>query len=344
MVENDREVELVAPIKGAQHQEYGVFWGEGLFCNVSPKVPVIEHILYKGDTIFITAQAGVGKSILALQMMASLSSGKPLFGAFKVHRPNYVLYLQTEGDRVETLERMKAMSKGVSFWFDNIIHVNLDGICLNTAEGYNKFVQLIKAPEIMYDVVIIDPLYTTVKGSLSNDDVATDWIRYMRSLRNFYRCSYIVVHHDSIKEQWSDGVKIEKGPKDIMGSTYWGAFVSYNYKLTVNKEGIYTLTSGKTRNRYVIDKVQLKMVEPEPLMYVISDESFNVSENQVERLLEDSKEPLGAKQLIEQTGLSRATIYRILKNLSEKDKISKSGDGNSVKYSFKNNKRVLDKP
>lgn len=313
--------------------EYGIFWGADMLNKPSEKAHLIEHFLYERDTIFISAQSGVGKSILTMQMLASLTSGQPFLGSFQVSRPCKVLYLQTEGDRSETIDRIKAMERGVAFNHANWVHVNLDGICLNTPEGYKQFIDLISAPKMKYDVVIIDPLYTTVKGSLNNDDVATDWVRYMRSVRKIYGCAFIVVHHESIKEVWVDGQKLAKGAKDLMGSTYWGAFVTYNFKLTHNaKEGTYTLASGKERNKKVIDTVKLKMIEPSPLMYVIADDTFTLSEATIKNLIIASPRTLEVKEIIKLTNVSRATAYRTIRKLLEDKMIVKHEDDGIVRY------------
>jgi RecA-family ATPase len=246
--------------------EYGVFWGDSLFAHAKRKAPIIDHFLYVNDTIFINAQTGVGKSIFLLQMLASLTTGESFLGAFKIHGPKNVLLLQTEGDRVETLQRLNAIGRGVRIDHDRWVHVNLDGICLNTQQGLNDFMKMIEAPGINYDVVIIDPLYTTVKGSLSSDDVATDWIRSARAIRRKYQCAFAVSHHDTIKTQYYEGQVLQQSSKNLMGSSYWGAFTSYNFKLTL-RNGIYTLTSGKERNPQVIDTIHMRLIEPDPLTF-----------------------------------------------------------------------------
>jgi ABC-type iron transport system FetAB ATPase subunit len=68
-------------------KEYGVFYGKSLFSEAGSKEPIIEHMLNKNDCIFISAKSGEGKSILALQMMAAMTSGRPFLKAFDVPKP-----------------------------------------------------------------------------------------------------------------------------------------------------------------------------------------------------------------------------------------------------------------
>lgn len=312
--------------------EYGVFWGEGLFAEIPRKEALIEHILYEKDAIYISAQPGVGKSVLALQMVASLTSGQPFLESFDVKRQCNVLYLQTEGDRAETIRRVKCMEKALCFDHTRWVHINLDGICLNTPEGIEQFKALAAYPKLDYDVIIIDPLYTTVKGSLSSDDVATDWIRNLRSIKRLYNCAFVILHHETVKELYVEGQKIAKSAKDLFGSTYWIAFGSYNFKLAGSKERGFTLTRGKERGDAVIDNINLKLLEPAPLLFVPADGELSSSELAVLRILRDKGTAQGASQLIQETQLSRATVYRVLRTLLKDEKIVKHTDATSTVY------------
>ena len=315
--------------------EFGVFWGESLFVGVPPKEPLIDHVLYERDVIFVSAQAGVGKSVLVMQMMASLTSGTPFLDSFEVSRPHNVLLLQTEGDRAETLRRIKCMEKAVKFDHSRWVHVNLDGICLNTTEGLNKFMALIDAPKLRYDIIIIDPLYTTIKGSMNDDEAVSDWVRNIRAVKQKFNCAFIVVHHESIKEMYVEGQRVSKGAKDLMGSSMWGAFGSYNFKLAGNVDKGFTFIRGKERSPNIIDNLSLRLVEPDPLFFVMAEDELNLSETQVFKLLGEVGKPLTAQEIIRLTKLSKATVYRVIRQLSKNDKIMKCSGENVVGYKIK---------
>lgn len=320
--------------KLAQSIEYGVFWGPQLFEGLGPKDPVIENLLYRNDIICISAESGVGKSIFVLQMLAALTSGKPFLDAFKVTRPSNVLYFQTEGDRVETIDRLAHMAKGVSIDHDKWVHINLDGISLNTSAGYNQFMELATKPDIQYDVIILDPLYTTVKGSLISDEVVTDWVRYIRKIRAEFGCSIIIVNHEG-KASIVEGKMMPKGLKDVFGSTFWVAHVNYNFKLKVDRNGLFTLESGKERTRHVVDKLEMRMIEPEPLMFVLADTDTSLKEIQITKLLGEAERPLFIREIIRSTESSRATVYRILNKLLDSGKVRKIGNNSSFRYTIK---------
>lgn len=298
--------------------EYGYFYGESLYKRSPFKDPIIEHLLYEKDVICISSAPGVGKTMLVLQLLCALTSGKPFLGTYKVTRPMNVLYIQSEGDRSETLERLGLMTKGVSIDNSKWAHINLPGAMLNDRDEFNRFVALVKSYHMLYDVIMIDPLYTTVNGSLNNDEVATNWIRHIRELKAHFDCAMIINHHDA-KDVYSEGTVIDKGNNISYGSVFWQAFFNHNFKLKVRKE-IYTLEGGKQRSGKIIDKIDM-ILQTEPLMFtcVTDDSAANVFV--VRATLERSSTPITAKDLIKLTSIPKATMYRILHKLLENEQI-----------------------
>lgn len=313
--------------------EFGVFWGSSLFLNTTPKEFLISNFLRERDAIFITAPAGIGKSILCLQMIAALTSGTSFLGDFRVARACNVLYVQTEGDRVETIERIRAMEEGVVFNHSKWVHININGLALNTDEGFVEFREMLRAPNIDYDVIIIDPLYTTLKGSINSDEVATDWIRNMRKLSKDYNCAFVIMHHDSIKSFVVNGVQMAKPTKDLMGTSVWSWFTSYNFKL-YKRGDIHILERGKERGRDIIDVIPLKMMEPSPLMYVIAEDNFTECEGRVVDMLRGAGSSVYARDIIQSTEISKAQVYRILTKLHGMGIISKEGNKHNTKFSY----------
>lgn len=324
-----------------EYQEYGIFWGDTLFQEVKQKDTLIENFFYSGDAVFLSAFPGIGKSIFTFQMIAAMTSGTPFLEDFEVPKPLSVLYVQTEGDRGETKNRLAVMQQGLSIDFTRLVHVNLAGIKLNSDEDFRSFEQLISIPSISYDVIVFDPLYTTIKGSFSDDDTATDWIRNVRTLRERYNCSFIIVHHDSEKVTFTKKGEIAKKSKsDLMGSTVWSAFANYNYKLYLDKDGYHRIVSGKVRNKQVIDELRLRMQEPNPLRYVVHHKDEELIKGvglEILRLLEQAKTPLNIQQIINPNGTPlccRAQGYNILGKLYREGKVKKVPVNGLVSYSL----------
>lgn len=296
-------------------KEFGVFWGPEIYNYRDIKRPIIKHILYENDTICISSRAGAGKSILALQLIFCLTTGRDFLETFKVERPFNVLYLQTEGDRSETLERIKSMKNALKIDDNKWVHINLDGIFINTPEGVDKLIKLAKTPKVLYDVTIIDPLYTTVKGTMSNDEVATAWIVNIRRFRAEFGCAIIVLNHDH-KDSYFQGKVIDKANDNIFGAFSWGAFFNQNFKFKV-VGGIHYLDSGKRRSGgKIIDRVEMKMVEPDPLLFVLPDEDTNLTYIKISSILKNNKDKkYTVKDLVEITQVSVPSAYRAINRI-----------------------------
>ena len=327
------------PTYNKEHgQEYGIFYGERLRQNLVKKDPIVEGLIYENDVICISAYTGKGKSILAMQIMCCLTTGTPFLGTQYIPKPFNVLYLQTEGDRAETIERLEAMNEAIPIDDSKWVHINLAGICLNTPEGLNQLVGLCKSVPIPIDVVIVDPLYTTMKGTMSSDQDSSDWIRNLRAFKHrlYSRCAFILIGHEG-HEVVVQGKVIPKRKDRLFGSYAWGNFVNYNYKMEVIN-GKHVLESGKTRNPRAIDILEMKLVEPVPLMYVHADEDTTSAEYKVLTVL-NATTPKRASEVVKATDLSRATVYRVLNKLLESDKIVEHEERFGKVYTIATNKK-----
>ena len=115
--------------------EFGTFWGAALYDCPEKKDPIIENMLYDGESLVINGESGIGKSLYLMQLMCNLTTGKSFLDVFEIPRPKRVVYLQLEGCRNETVSRMLRMGGSVGINDDNWVHIHLPGIQLNTPEG-----------------------------------------------------------------------------------------------------------------------------------------------------------------------------------------------------------------
>ena len=313
--------------------EFGIFWGTEIYNYEDSKSPIIEHLLYEDDVLCISSEAGVGKSILALQLIFSLTSQEPFLDTYAVKKKCRVLYVQTEGDRSETLERIGNMKKALSIDDGMWTHINLAGLMLNLDDKMNEFITLAKISNMEYDVIIIDPLYTTVKGSMIKDEIATDWVRNIRKLKGIFDASLIVLHHDN-KAIYHEGRIIDRGNKNIFGSVFWGAFFNQNYKLK-SWNNIHTLEIGKSRSGKMTDKLEMKLLEPSPLMFTLCDDELDLSTARVIAVLKKSEKPMSPMEVQKAIDMSRATAFRALAKLVATERAIKTFEGNNTFYELK---------
>lgn len=331
-------VKMDTPRHHNETSEFGIFTGPDIYNHLVPKEPIIEGLFNSRDHLIISSRAGIGKSILALQLVCNLTTGASFLDTFNITRPYRVLYVQTEGDRAETIGRLKHMLKVLKI--DNCMwaHYNAVGIALNTSEGLRKFLEDVESLDMDFDIIIIDPLYPTVKGSLNADDVATDWQRSTRIIRSkFPNVSYIIFHHEPSKDNWQDGARISKPTDDLFGSTMWGAWMSANYKMELRSDGVRVLRSGKGegkgRTGQGITEIHMRLIEPTPLYYVIDDTNLNETETVIWGIFNNSPEKRFRRVELEKSiEKSKPTVCRVLSTLIKSDRIIKIVEEGLVYY------------
>ena len=145
----------------------GIYSAEELLawktCSIEP---LIEGLIWEKDNIFIIGTEKVGKSILALQFAFALTSGQPLFGEYKVKHTCPTLYVQTEGKLDETKERIEAMLKVNECDTRNLWIAYFPSLTIDTDGGLQAFISLVEARDIKPQIIILDPLYHSIKGNL----------------------------------------------------------------------------------------------------------------------------------------------------------------------------------
>lgn len=312
--------------------EFGVFTGKEIFNYSNEKEPIIEHFIYERDCMFIDSRAGEGKSLVALTLICNLTTGTPFLDTYSIDRPRKVLYVQTEGDRAETLERLHLITAKHPINNDNWVHLNWDGLTLNTEDGFKQFKELIATHPMEYDVIIFDPLYTTIKGTLSADDVAIDWIRNVRKLRASYNCAIIVLAHKSKDTFLTNGKKLEKSADNIFGSVYWGAFMNQNFKLS-NSNGMLALTRGKQRSAKIVDLIEMKIVETDDYLFLSNKEELSDRNSVIIfDIIEKAKKPISVKTLFKESEIPESTVHRVLRKLIKEKRIERIKQGRAYYY------------
>ncbi len=318
--------------------EYGYFDGPKLYSMAPSKEFLIENILYENDVICISSMPGVGKTMLALQMMCSLTSGTPFLGTYKVARPMNVLYIQSEGDRCETLERLQLMRKGVPLDDNRWAHVNIPGVSFNIPSEFTAFSNWVdttpKTTCQLYDVIIIDPLYTTVSGSLKDDEVATNWVKHIRAWKAYHQCAVIILHHDAKDIYTQEGTVVDKGTNVSFGSVFWQAFFNHNFKLR-KRDHVYTLEGGKQRSGKIVERISMTLNTPEPLMFVCTGTEGSTALLVIRRLIDGAPRAMMAKEIVAETDMGKSTVYRVLDSLEENKQVKVTMSTHGKLYSKK---------
>lgn len=310
-------------------EEYGIFWGDGLYNVKRDEHPIIESFLYQQDMMLIHAEEGIGKSVLVQQLMFDLTSGSPFLGSFTTGKKHKVLWAQSEGSRGKHIERIENMKKSLKIDDSMWVHSNTCDVCFDSKEETDRFIEMIHVPKINYDVIIFDSLYGFVDGDLNSNKVAKDVTRNLRRIAGEFQAAMIVISHVG-KEQYAqlDGHKIEKSKKNVYGARHWAAFFTQIYHFSI-KKGVHTLSLGKDRDGNCVQEVQLRMIVPqtdpdERLMF----EAIN-EEDSAPHIVAQLEGYIEKKQKCKQSELRRiftgseAYFYRLLRKLEEVGKIKR---------------------
>ena len=153
--------------------EHGFYTGEQLI-NLPESIskPLVDKLIYERDVVILSGKEKSGKSVFAQQLAFALGSGEPFLSSFKSHQ-SCVVYIQLEGKRSETRQRVNAMKQGVSWHSTNFNLVYEPGLSINTDQGLELLVHKIDKGLIDNNIaspklIVFDPLYMCVHGDLCN--------------------------------------------------------------------------------------------------------------------------------------------------------------------------------
>ena len=308
-----------------------------------PNNYLIDGMLWENQCIMILAKEKVGKSIFALQMACSLSSGVSFLDHYEIFEPMKILYIQTESTRAETIERLKSMTKIVKWNPENFYLLYANSLALDIESGYNELVGQINCINIKPKVIFLDPLYMSMKGSLTDELSARQMCATIRKLVGLYDCACVIPHHEHRERFDRDHQKVEEGDNAIMGSFVWKSFVSHVLHLRKKQMDIRSLTCTTQRNDRVIRDMALKL-NTEPLFYSILDNPDHPDYyNRVNVALVDSGIPMTAYQLMIASKLSEDAVRKALAYFYMRKQVMKTNPGRRpVLYAVNNSQFVED--
>jgi hypothetical protein len=185
-------------------------------------------LLPVGGRMLITAEAGTGKSALALHIAACIITGKPLFGLlrakkdvdhgkpyFPVIKPCDVLYLDFElPEHIRWNERLHPLTN--EFGVDFLSHISFpkkpNELRLDPGEGFDKLRKFVRA--IKPGVTIIDPLSSTHSADENTNSLKQPLNRIDQLIEDS-GTTVILIHHSSAKKTRNAyGDVVEKTAKE----------------------------------------------------------------------------------------------------------------------------------
>lgn len=319
--------------------DYGIFWGDELLdIDEDNRVPIVDGMLWEKDTVFFVAKPKVGKSIFSIQMLCAITAGESFLDTFPVNKPLEVCYIQTEGKLYRTRMRLKRITNQMSWNPENFTHIFQPGIALNTSYGFEAVKNLLVSNGKSPKVICIDPLYTAIRGDMSNQDTAAQWVTNVRLLQDTFGAAVWIVHHTHKDKRTDKGVKIKEGDDAIFGSFVWKAYADHVFMM--HKHGTkkeYTVTCDTQRESVVVEKVDFALQDRhDVLLYTKAEVNATKIDLLICRLLKDYPNGLRIDDLVDLTDRSKPTVNRALARMTRNKTLDKESQGNKVLYKLAN--------
>jgi hypothetical protein len=181
---------------------------------------IVEGIIFKNTVNIFYSDPGVGKTVIGINMLASMSAGFPVFGYFPMKRFAKCSYLQLEGSKEENLGRLKELHSEISFDCHNIAWHSNPVFVENEDSQETMFKEL---QEFQPEVIFIDSFYCMTSKGLSKDEGFLPARQLVQRIKSNTGAAIIIFHHSTKPQHDQLGAEVEK-EDPFMGSQYLKAF------------------------------------------------------------------------------------------------------------------------
>ena len=299
---------------------------------------LVDHLLYEGDQMMLIGVEGIGKSILVLQMAACLSCGDDFMDKFEVPHAVSTLYVQTEGSLKTTQDRLKKMQVGINVNPQLFNVYYMPGMTLDQNAGLDKFLRVvdkgIDAGMVKPRAIFIDPVYSAMKGDLSDNQAVRAFIHNIRVVADTYDCAIVLIHHErKSKRDFRGRLVTEAGREVVLGSTTFNAAIDTGYRL----QGVTSmrLTRWKDRNDRCDAEVELRKLD-NPLMFIASSGEATASYEQVlfhmRQYQLEQADYITIPELIRRTGLGRDCVNKALRHWRDAGSVVRASSGCPARF------------
>jgi putative DNA primase/helicase len=159
---------------------------------------LVKHWIQDKALVMVHGPSGGGKTFVTLDWMLHIASGKPNWFGHKVKAGNMV-YLAGEGhhglrSRIAAWKHHNSVTS-LNMW------VSKSGVDLNTAEGYLKVLEAVRALKIKPSVITVDTLHRFMAGDENSAQDAKTMLDACAALMQEFGCTVILVHHTGVSEE-----------------------------------------------------------------------------------------------------------------------------------------------
>lgn len=273
--------------------------------------PLVQELLYPGETTFLVADPAVGKSTLATQIAVCLTVGHPVFDIFEVARPTTVYYiaLETRWHRqINTIRRMASVVRPdfkKLFW-DDPIGLDLTALQGDIQEMLARITRTCSRP----GCIVIDPLYLTVGTDLRDGAAARAVSCFLNRLMNDTDASCLVLHHTH-RDKIEGGKKVAEEDA-IYGSRWLQAHMAVGWQIKKTQQGTHWSVK---KDRFKQSRLDFDLAYDDATQWSSGAQSMRISvTSKLQNLF--ASEPEGAlftyEQLTRKTGNALNYIKQVM--------------------------------
>lgn len=251
---------------------------------------------------------------------------------YEVKRACKVLYVQLEGSLDDSQDRFNRMVGKLALQRDNLFLMFSPPLQLNQAEDMKRFIEQVKEKMGQADVIIIDPIYFAMTGSLSDDLSVRNFTGQLRILQDTFGCAIVLAHHFKKARRDKEGNIMAPDDDDIFGSVFFQAWITHQFLFDIDKvSGTRILQCNVQRSGKIADKINLKMIEPEPLYYKTLEE-FPTKGKCLAQFFRENKGRFKAGEVRKVIKMKKTTFYREAKILQAEGLIDRELEGDEYVF------------
>jgi len=218
---------------------------------------IIDHdILIAQGTMMVYGKEETWKSMLVgLDMSFKIATGQPWFGYKTIASPVYIF--QTEIPQGPLRKRMIKYMTGNKvttnqLWYSSELYMKVD-----KGWGYSELEKEIT--RTMPKVLVIDPVFSSMSGKLTDDYDVGLFLDRMDLLRSKYKLAVILIHHTRIAEH-NEGETFHYGTDEAFGSSRfprWLDTIIFVDKVEDNEDtGLVTLNLVFEKTRHTEERLK----------------------------------------------------------------------------------------
>ena len=241
---NDLAV-LLAP----QLPSYKLNKAKVLAAQPAPIKWLIKGWIQENALVMVHGPSGGGKTFVVLDWLMRLAAKKTDWLGHKVKTGN-VVYLAGEGHH--------GLRSRIAGWMhkneadDPDMWVSEAGCDLNTAEGYRKVCEAIRALGVIPNVIAVDTLHRFMAGDENSAQDAKTMLDACAALMKEFGCTVILVHHTGVSDEAQHRAR---------GSSAWRGALDIEISIVPSKDDApMEIVQRKSKDAEIVTPIYARLV------------------------------------------------------------------------------------